>query len=177
MRVGVIRERLLQQMSDVLQAGEINRVFLAADQFRVVGGALAGLADSEEIDLDRQTLDTAQAARMLGYHAEHVRRLIRQGAIQATKTGADYRIPLNEIFVVLARRHQDEAPPLLPNPRPEPVADFNADEGDLEIAIDVLVKRGPERQPVRLQRFNLELGDLLREPDERPGENGLLSGA
>jgi excisionase family DNA binding protein len=163
MNVGIIRERLLQCVSDTLQAGAVDDIFLVADQLRVLGSALAGLPNGEEIDLHQQTLDTARAARLLGYHAEHVRRLIRHGTLPATKAGADYRIPLTEVFAVLVRRHQAGTAELLPGPRPAPVANRTADERDLEIAIDVIVKRGSERQTVCLQRFNVELGALLHQ--------------
>lgn len=163
MKVATIRERLLHRVAAVVQAGSLDDVFLVSDQLRIVAGALAQLPGDAEVDLDACTVDTAQAAQMLSYHAEHVRRLIRQGSIRSTKVGADYRIPLTEIFAALVRRHHEgPIPPLLPGLRPEAV-EVSANERDLEIAIDVMVKRGPERQAVRLQRINVGLGELLRD--------------
>jgi excisionase family DNA binding protein len=164
MRVGLIRERLLQHVSEVLQNGSVDEVFVTSDQLRVVAGALAALPSDEDVDLSAYTIDTTQAARMLSYHAEHVRRLIRQRTIRATKVGADYRIPLSEIFAVLVRRdHEEATPTLLPSPRPEPPGDSLADGNDLELAIDILVTRGRERRTTRLQRVNIDLGEFLGE--------------
>lgn len=163
MKVGTIRERLLQRVTEVLQDGSADDVFLVADQLRVVAGALAPLTPDDEVDLSSYTVDTAQAARILSYHAEHVRRLIRQNTIKAAKVGADYRIPLSELLVVLVRRHREEAAiELLPSLRPEAVG--AAATGSVELAIDVSIVRGHDRRPVRLQRFNVELSDLLGEP-------------
>lgn len=163
MKVGTVRERLVQHASDVLNGGSTDEVFLISDQLRVLAGALAGLPDDDDVDLAVLTADTALAARMLSYHAEHVRRLIRQNTIRATKVGADYRIPLEEIFAVLVRRHRDEAiPELLPRPRREVVAELEIG-GNVELAIDVSIVRAGDRRTIRLQRFNLELGELLRD--------------
>lgn len=162
MKVGTIRERLLQRIGEILQDGSVEDVFLVADQLRAVAGALAPLAPDDDVDLATFTVDTTQAARMLNYHAEHVRRLIRQQTIRAHKVGADYRIPLEELFAVLVKRHRDDATPeLLPSLRPELSVDVMA-SGNVELAIDVSVVQGSDRRPVRLQRFNLELSELLR---------------
>jgi excisionase family DNA binding protein len=176
MKVGTIRERLLQRVAEVLQEGSTDDVFLVSDQLRVVAGALATLSPDDDVDLSSYTVDTSQAARMLSYHAEHVRRLIRQNTIKATKVGADYRIPLSELFSVLVRRHREEAASeLLPSPRPEAL---DAAEGGVELAIDVSIVRGPDRRPVRLQRFNVELGDLFgKEPRAVDGESAAPTAA
>lgn len=172
MKVATIRERLLHRVAAVVQAGSLDDVFLVSDQLRIVAGALVQLPGDAEVDLDACTVDTAQAAQMLSYHAEHVRRLIRQGTIRSTKVGVDYRIPLTEVFALLVGRHRaGPAPALLPS-APAPV-DVRSADGDFELAIDVSVTRGPERQSVRLQRFNVELGELLREPSRQPQEGGL----
>lgn len=164
MKVGLIRERLLRRVGEILQEGSTDEVFLVSDQLKVVAGALAPLGDDEEVDLSTFTVDTTQAARMLNYHAEHVRRLIRQNTMKATKVGADYRIPLEEILTVLVRRHHDEAAPeLLPSPRADAQNSAEAAQGDLELAIDVTVMRGRSRQPVRVQHFTLGLADLIHE--------------
>jgi excisionase family DNA binding protein len=169
MKVGTIRERLLQRVSEALQDGDTDEIFLVSDQLRVVAGALAPLSSEEDVDLATCTVDTAQAARMLSYHAEHVRRLIRQSTIQATKVGADYRIPLREIFAVLVRRHRDEdVPELLPSLRPQPAFDPAAPEAGLELAIDVSISRGRERRTIRIQRFSLDLADLFPELPPHP---------
>jgi excisionase family DNA binding protein len=176
MKVGTIRERLLQRVAEVLQDGSTDDVFLVADQLRVVAGALAVLPADEDVDLATSTVDTSLAARMLSYHAEHVRRLIRQNTIRATKIGADYRIPLAELFAVLVRRHREDATPeLLPSLRPAATGE-GATTGSLELAIDVSLVRGHDRRNVRLQRFNLALGELLQE-QQATSVNGESEGA
>jgi excisionase family DNA binding protein len=165
MKVGTIRERLLQRVSEVLQEGSTDEVFLVTDQLRVVAGALAHLASDEEVaELPSFTVDTSQAARMLNYHAEHVRRLIRQNTIRAAKAGADYRIPLSELFAVLVKRHREDyqsTPDLLPSLQPIGVGD--AASGQVELAIDVSMLYGRDRRAIRVQRFNLDLRDVLGE--------------
>ena len=47
--------------------------------------------------------------------------------------------------------------------------------GNVELAIDVSIVRGGDRRTVRLQRFNLELGDLLH--DQPTGVNGEIARA
>ena len=168
MKVATIRELLIHRVAEVVQGGTLADAFIASDQLRVIAGALAHLPGDADIDLDTFTVDTTQAAQMLSYHAEHVRRLIRQGAIRSTKVGVDYRIPLTEIFAALVRRHHAGPPPELSpavSPSPALAAPGN---GDFELAIDVMVTRGPEHQSIRLQRFSVELGELLRDQLAQP---------
>jgi excisionase family DNA binding protein len=80
---------------------------------------------------------------MLNYHAEHVRRLIRQNTIRAAKAGADYRIPLSELFAVLVKRHREDyqsTPDLLPSL--QPIGAGDAASGQVELAIDVSMRLG-----------------------------------
>jgi hypothetical protein len=171
MKVGTIRERLLKRVAEVLAEGSVDDVFLVSDQVRVIAGALANASVDDEVDLSACTVDTAQAARMLSYHAEHVRRLIRQGAIRASKVNADYRIPIGELFNVLVKRHREEpAPTLLPTPRAEASALSASTNTSLEVAIDVSLTQGRERRSVRVQRLSLPLDELLQ--DEVPAVNG-----
>ncbi len=169
MKVATIRERLIHRVAEVVQGGTLADAFIASDQLRVIAGALAHLPGDADVDLDTFTVDTAQAAQMLSYHAEHVRRLIRQGHLRSTKVGVDYRIPLSEVFTALVRRHHTGPPPeLLPAAPPSRPLTAPAD-GDLELAIDVMVTRGPEHHSIRLQRFSVELGELLRDQLAQPG--------
>lgn len=164
MKVGTIRERLLKRVTEVLAEGSVDDVFLVSDQVRVIAGALASASADDEVDLSACTVDTTQAARMLSYHAEHVRRLIRQGTIRATKVNADYRIPLEELFAVLVKRHREEpAPTLLPNPRAEASTLSTTSTASLEVAIDVSLTQGRERRSVRIERLSLPLSELLQD--------------
>jgi hypothetical protein len=175
MKVGTIRERLLKRVAEVLAEGSVDDVFLVSDQVRVIAGALANASADDEVDLSTATVDTSQAARMLSYHAEHVRRLIRQGTIQAAKVNADYRIPLGEIFAVLVKRHREEpAPTLLPSPRPEASPLATSSTSSLEVAIDVALTQGRERRSVRIERLSLPLSELLQ--DETATVNGETGG-
>lgn len=172
MRVGTIRERLLQRVGEVLVEGNSDDVLLVADQLRIVAGALAHYGAEDDVELGSLTVDTAQASRMLSYHAEHVRRLIRQGTMHATKVGADYRIPLLELFNTLVRRHHDEElPELLPTLRPG-IVNAPSLRDDFEVSIDVALLRRGERHGVK--RFTIDVAELMRVP---PPVNGdMLSG-
>ena len=65
---------------------------LTADRTKAMGVALAGLADDAEVDLAALEMPTRAAAMVLGFHPEHVRRLIRNGYGSARHVGSNYRV-------------------------------------------------------------------------------------
>jgi excisionase family DNA binding protein len=68
---------------------------------RAVGVALVPYSGDDDVDVSRLTVDSQQAAQILGYHREHVRRLLRQEALEAEKAGNEYRIPLTSVISAL----------------------------------------------------------------------------
>jgi excisionase family DNA binding protein len=54
--------------------------------------------DGETVDLMRPVLTVSQAAKVLGYNAKEVRRLLGQGKINGRKVGSEWRIPLRAVL-------------------------------------------------------------------------------
>jgi hypothetical protein len=96
MRVGLLRERL----SAALDAAMRNREPTA------MAVAISNMAEDAEIEVDALSLSTRDAAIVLGYHPEHVRRLIRGGRLRAMRRGVDYEVALTDLWPLLEARHQ-----------------------------------------------------------------------
>jgi len=69
-------------------------IALAAERFNTLATILADLPAQEAVDLYRPLLTVSQTAKMLGYNAKEVRRLLGQGKIAGRKVGNEWRIPL-----------------------------------------------------------------------------------
>jgi excisionase family DNA binding protein len=69
--------------------------------------ALAGLPDDADIEVDALDLSTRAVASVLGFHPEHVRRLIRGGRLRARRVGGDYRLALDDIWPLIEARHRE----------------------------------------------------------------------
>ena len=65
---------------------------LTADRTKAMAVALVGMPDDAEVELAALDLPTRAAATVLGFHPEHVRRLIRTGRLRARRVGGDYRV-------------------------------------------------------------------------------------
>jgi excisionase family DNA binding protein len=59
---------------------------------------LQELSEGEVIDLFKPLLTVSQAAKILGYNAKEVRRLLGQGKISGRKVGNEWRIPLRAVL-------------------------------------------------------------------------------
>jgi excisionase family DNA binding protein len=68
--------------------------------------ALAGRDPSEEVDPESLAVGTREAAIILGFHPEHVRRLIRTGRLRAAMVGGDYRVQLSDLWPLLEVRYR-----------------------------------------------------------------------
>jgi excisionase family DNA binding protein len=69
--------------------------------------ALAGMPDEAEIEVDALEVSTRAAATILGFHPEHVRRLIRTGRLRARRVGGDYRMMLDDLWPLLEARYRE----------------------------------------------------------------------
>jgi excisionase family DNA binding protein len=69
--------------------------------------ALVGLPDSTPVDLSRLEVGTRQAGVILGFHPEHVRRLIRSGRLRARRLGGDYRVALDDLWPLIEVRYRE----------------------------------------------------------------------
>ena len=105
MRVGLLRERLSAALDAAIRNREAAAVALTADRTKAMAVALAGLPDDAEVDVDTLDLSTRNAAIVLGFHPEHVRRLIRGGRIRARRVAGDYRIAVSDLWPLLEVRY------------------------------------------------------------------------
>ena len=109
MRIGLLRERLTAALEAAMRNREAEAIALTADRTKAMAVALAGLPDDAELDgeVDRIEIGTRQAAVILGYHPEHVRRLIRTGRLRARRIGGDYRMLLGDLWPHLEARYRE----------------------------------------------------------------------
>lgn len=101
MKVATVRRRLAHRLQEALESREVEAVCRVTGYVRAVGVALASYSGDDEVDLAHLTVDSQQVAHILGYHREHVRRLVRQEALPAGKEGNEYRIPLTSVIIAL----------------------------------------------------------------------------
>jgi excisionase family DNA binding protein len=105
--VGALRDHLAAALGAAMRRPEAEAIALTADRTKAMAVALAGLSDDAEVSLPRLELSTRQAAVVLGFHPEHVRRLLRSGRLRARRVGGDYRILLDDLWPMLAARYRE----------------------------------------------------------------------
>ena len=118
MKVGDLRERLAAAMASAMRRQEPEAVALTADRAKAMAVAMAGMDASAEVDPEALVVGTRQVAIILGFHPEHVRRLIRTGRLRATLVGGDYRVLLNDLWPLLEVRYRQPGRRRLPGRRP-----------------------------------------------------------
>ena len=106
MKVGLLRERLSAALEAAMRNREADAVALTADRTKAMAVALAGMADDAEVEVDGLDLPTRSAATVLGFHPEHVRRLIRTGRLRARRVGGDYRVLVDDLWPLLEVRYR-----------------------------------------------------------------------
>ena len=106
MRVGDLRDRLAAAVASAMRRPEPEAVALTVDRAKAMAVALAGLDATAEVDPEALVVGTRLAAIILGFHPEHVRRLIRSGRLRATVAGGDYRIDLSDLWPLLEVRYR-----------------------------------------------------------------------
>jgi excisionase family DNA binding protein len=107
MRVGLLRERITAGLETAMQNREAEAIALTADRTKAMAVALAGMPDEAEIEVDALEVSTRAAATILGFHPEHVRRLIRTGRLRARRVGGDYRMMLDDLWPLLETRYRE----------------------------------------------------------------------
>jgi excisionase family DNA binding protein len=107
MKVGLLREHLVAALAAGLHRPEPEVVALTADRTKAMGVALAGRADDDDVDVEGLEVSTLRAAAILGFHPEHVRRLIRGGRLRAHRVGGDFQIRVNDLWPLLDIRHRE----------------------------------------------------------------------
>jgi ABC-type taurine transport system ATPase subunit len=106
MKVGLLRERLSAALDAAMRNREPTAIALTADRTKAMAVAISNMAEDAEIEVDALSLSTRDAAIVLGYHPEHVRRLIRGGRLRAMRRGVDYEVALTDLWPLLEARHQ-----------------------------------------------------------------------
>ena len=117
MRAGTLRQRLTAALLAAMRNREADAIALTADRAKATAVALAGIADDAEIELGALDMPTRAAASVLGYHPEHVRRLIRTGRLRARRVGGDYRVLVDDLWPLLEARHAQPGRRRAPRPR------------------------------------------------------------
>lgn len=102
----MLRERLTAALETAMRTREPEAIALTADRTKAMAVALAGLPDDAEVEVAALDLPTRSAATVLGFHPEHVRRLIRGGRLRARRVGGDYRLILDDLWPLLEARHR-----------------------------------------------------------------------
>lgn len=107
MKVGHLRQRLGAALAAAMRNRAADAIALTADRTKAMAVALAGLADDADVEIGALELSTRAAATVLGFHPEHVRRLIRTGRLSARLEHGDYHILVNDLWPLLEARHRE----------------------------------------------------------------------
>ncbi len=106
-RVETLRGELMRRMGAAMESGDAGRIVAMANLVKLMGVALAGLPAEAEVDPTTLTLTSGQVARALGFHPEHVRRLLRGGSLSGERVGRDYQVPLPALITWLDRQRNE----------------------------------------------------------------------
>lgn len=107
MKVLTLRAHLAAALDAAMRTRGPDAIALTADRTKAMAVALAGMPEDAEVEPARLTLSTRSAATVLGFHPEHVRRLIRGGKLRARRVGGDYRLQLDDLWPLLEARHRE----------------------------------------------------------------------
>lgn len=106
MRAATLRRRLLTALGAAMRTGGPEAIALAADRAKITAAAISGMPDDADVVPAELELGTRDAATVLGFHPEHVRRLVRGGRLPARRVGGDYRLPLDDLWPIIEARHR-----------------------------------------------------------------------
>jgi excisionase family DNA binding protein len=106
MRAGTLRRRLVAAVDAAVRTRGPDAIALTADRAKVTAAALAGLPDDANVVLAELELPTRTAATVLGFHPEHVRRLVRAGRLPARRVGGDLRVRVDDLWPLIEARHR-----------------------------------------------------------------------
>ena len=88
-----------------MRGREADAIALTADRTKAMAVALAGLPEDADVEPASLELSTRAVASVLGFHPEHVRRLIRGGRLRARRAGGDYRVLVDDLWPLIEARH------------------------------------------------------------------------
>lgn len=110
LRVETLRAELKRRLGETLESGDAGKIAAMANLVKLMGIALASLAPDAEVDPATLTLTVPQVAQALGFHPEHVRRLLRSGALAGERAGRDYQVALPTLIAWLDQSKEPSAP-------------------------------------------------------------------
>ena len=111
-RVETLRVELMRRLGAAVESGDAGRIVAMANLVKLMGVAMAALSADAEVDPTTLTLTSGQVAQALGFHPEHVRRLLRAGSLAGERAGRDYQVPLPALIAWLDRqRNERKGPP------------------------------------------------------------------
>ena len=97
MLVGDVRKGIVKTVERVMDSGNEESTARVMTYARAALMALAQLPPDEQINLQKLTVRTGPAARIMGLHPEYVRNLARRGNLKADKENGEYRIALSAV--------------------------------------------------------------------------------
>ncbi len=95
---GQLDAYLKQERSIALDARDPLAISYAAERYTTISAVLQELSEGDLLDLSKPLLTVSQAAKILGYNAKEVRRLLGQGKIAGRKMGSEWRVPLRAVL-------------------------------------------------------------------------------
>ena len=98
MRVEEIVAIVNRERHEALAVRDPIAIAMAAERYNTLTEALNTYSPNEVMDLYRPLLSVSQAAKLLGYNAKEVRRLLGQGKISGKKVNNQWRIPLKAVL-------------------------------------------------------------------------------
>jgi excisionase family DNA binding protein len=98
MRVDELLALLDRERHEALDVRDPIAIALAAERYSTLMSALAEIPRHETVDLYKPLLSVSQAAKLLGYNAKDVRRLLGQGKLSGKKVNNQWRIPLKAVL-------------------------------------------------------------------------------
>jgi excisionase family DNA binding protein len=104
---GVLRDHLAAALASAMRRPEPDAIALTADRVKAMAVALAGADDLTEVRIGTLEVGTQGAATILGYHPEHVRRLIRTAKLRARRVGGDYRLRVDDLWPLIEARYRE----------------------------------------------------------------------
>jgi excisionase family DNA binding protein len=103
---GILRDHLAAALARAMRRPEAEAVAITADRTKALAVALAGVPDEAAVKIAELELGTRQAGVVLGFHPEHVRRLIRSGRLRARRVAGDYRIRVDDLWPHIEVRYR-----------------------------------------------------------------------
>ena len=89
---------LNRERHEALDVRDPIAIAMAAERYNTLTEVLQEHDPAEVLDLYKPLLSVSQAAKLLGYNAKEVRRLLGQGKISGKKINNQWRIPLKAVL-------------------------------------------------------------------------------